>query len=96
MRRRVASAVATIRAREAASAARALVFAIVLAVALIYWRRRTLAPRDYLFLGAVSGLVFGASEVVHYFTVNGVAEFYLTIQSAIPPIEQLLATGHFA
>jgi RsiW-degrading membrane proteinase PrsW (M82 family) len=66
----------------------------VLAVALIYWRRRSLAPRDYLFLGAVSGLVFGASEVVHYFTVNGVAEFYQTIQSAIPPIEQLLATGH--
>src|SRR4029077_9000172 len=25
-------------------------------------------PRDYLFLGAVSGLVFGAAEVVHYFT----------------------------
>jgi RsiW-degrading membrane proteinase PrsW (M82 family) len=66
----------------------------VLTVALIYWRRRSLAPRDYLFLGAVSGLVFGASEVVHYFTVNGVAEFYQTIQSAIPPIEQLLATGH--
>jgi hypothetical protein len=58
---------------------------------LIYRRRRSLAPRDYLFRGAVSGLVFGASEVVHYFTVNGVAEFYLTIQSAIPPIEQLLA-----
>jgi RsiW-degrading membrane proteinase PrsW (M82 family) len=68
----------------------------VLAVALIYWRRRNLTPRDYLFLGAVSGLVFGASEVVHYFTVNGVEEFYLTIQSAIPPIEQLLATGHSA
>src|SRR5262249_18898913 len=44
----------------------------VLAIALIYWRRRDLLPRDYLFLGAVSGLVFGASEVVHYFTVNGV------------------------
>jgi len=68
----------------------------VLAVALIYWRRRSLTPRDYLFLGAVSGLVFGASEVVHYFTVNGVEEFYLTIQSAVPPIEQLLATGHSA
>ena len=68
----------------------------VLAVALIYWRRRSLTPRDYLFLGAVSGLVFGASEVVHYFTINGVEEFYLTIQSAIPPIEQLLATGHSA
>lgn len=68
----------------------------VLAVALIYWRRRGLTPRDYLFLGAVSGLVFGASEVVHYFTVNGVQEFYLTIQSAVPPIEQLLATGHSA
>ena len=31
-----------------------------------YWSTQT--PRDYLFLGAVSGLVFGAAEVVHYFT----------------------------
>ena len=28
--------------------------------------RRRLAPADYLFLGAVSGLVFGASEAQHY------------------------------
>jgi len=68
----------------------------LLAVALIYWRHRDLTPRDYLFLGAVSGLAFGASEVVHYFTVNGVQEFYLTVQSAIPSIEQLLTTGHSA
>ena len=68
----------------------------VLAVALIYRRRHGLMPRDYLFLGAVSGLVFGASEVVHYFTVNGLAEFYLTVQSAIPSIEQLISTGHSA
>jgi hypothetical protein len=53
-------------------------------------------PRDYLFLGAVSGLVFGASEVVHYFTVNGIAQFFQTVQSAIPAIEQLLNTGHSA
>src|SRR6202040_2298509 len=68
----------------------------VVVVALVYrlFSQRDLMPRDYLFLGAVSGLVFGASEVVHYFTVNGVAGFYQTIQSAIPPIEQLLATGH--
>jgi RsiW-degrading membrane proteinase PrsW (M82 family) len=68
----------------------------ILAVALIYqfYRRHYLMPRDYLFLGAVSGLVFGASEVVHYFTVNGVAEFYLTVQSAIPSIEQLIGSGH--
>jgi RsiW-degrading membrane proteinase PrsW (M82 family) len=52
----------------------------VLAIVLIYRGSRDLTPRDYLFLGAVSGLVFGASEVVHYFTVNGVAEFYLTVQ----------------
>src|SRR5580700_316175 len=65
-------------------------------VALIYHRRRTLTPRDYLFLGAVSGLVFGASEVVHYFTVNGIDQFYQTVQSAIPQIEQLLNTGHSA
>ncbi len=68
----------------------------VLAVALIYGRSHGLQPRDYLFLGAVSGLVFGASEVVHYFTVNGVAEFYLTVQSAVPSIEQLISTGHSA
>ena len=37
----------------------------VVAVALIYrlFARRELTPRDYLFLGAVSGLVFGASEI---------------------------------
>ena len=68
----------------------------VLVVALVYWLfvRRELAPRDYLFLGAVSGLVFGASEVVHYFTVNGVEQFYLTVQSALPSIQQLIITGH--
>ena len=70
----------------------------VLAVALIYrlWGRHELTPKDYLFLGAVSGLVFGASEVVHYFTVNGLAEFYLTVQSALPSIQQLILTGHSA
>ena len=68
----------------------------VLAVALIYRGRGALTPLDYLFLGAVSGLVFGASEVVHYFTVNGVAEFYQTVQSAIPSIEKLINTGHSA
>ena len=70
----------------------------VLAVALIYrlFRQRSLTPVDYLFLGAVSGLVFGASEVVHYFTVNGVAQFYLTVQAAIPSIQQLIVTGHSA
>jgi len=68
----------------------------VLAVALIYRGRQNLTPLDYLFLGAVSGLVFGASEVVHYFTVNGVAEFYQTVQSAIPSIEKLINTGHSA
>jgi RsiW-degrading membrane proteinase PrsW (M82 family) len=44
--------------------------AIPIVVVAWIWRRdwRTQAPRDYLFLGAVSGLVFGAAEVVHYFT----------------------------
>ncbi len=41
----------------------------VLAIALVC--RRRLAPPDYLFLGAVSGLVFGASEAQHYLA-NGV------------------------
>ncbi len=70
----------------------------VVVVALVYrlFLQRDLMPRDYLFLGAVSGLVFGASEVVHYFTVNGVAEFYLTVQSALPAIQQLILTGHSA
>ena len=52
-----------------------------------YWPTQT--PRDYLFLGAVSGLVFGAAEAVHYFTnvlgslqgnVNGLDLQDLTIQ----------------
>ena len=70
----------------------------VLAVALIYrlFRQRSLTPVDYLFLGAVSGLVFGASEVVHYFTVNGVAQFYLTVQAVLPSIQQLILAGHSA
>jgi RsiW-degrading membrane proteinase PrsW (M82 family) len=70
----------------------------VLVVAVIYrlFAQRDLKPRDYLFLGAVSGLVFGASEVVHYFTVNGLAEFYLTVQSALPAIQQLIVSGHSA
>jgi len=66
----------------------------VLVVALIYGRRHGLQPRDYLFVGAVSGLAFGASEVVRYFTINGVAEFYQTVQASIPQIERLLSTGH--
>jgi RsiW-degrading membrane proteinase PrsW (M82 family) len=44
--------------------------AIPIVVVAWIWRRywHTQTPRDYLFLGAVSGLVFGAAEVVHYFT----------------------------
>jgi RsiW-degrading membrane proteinase PrsW (M82 family) len=38
----------------------------VIVVAAVF--RNRLAPVDYLFLGAVSGLVFGASEVEHYIT----------------------------
>lgn len=67
----------------------------VLAVALLF-RHRVLMPRDYLFLGAVSGLAFGASEVVHYFTTNSVAAFYQTVQSAVPAVRHLVATGHSA
>ena len=62
----------------------------IVAVAWI-WRQHwhTQTPRDYLFLGAVSGLVFGAAEAVHYFTnvlgslsgnVNGLDLQDLTIQ----------------
>jgi RsiW-degrading membrane proteinase PrsW (M82 family) len=65
----------------------------VLVVGLIYRRSHGLMPRDYLFLGAVSGLVFGASEVVHYFTVNGIEQFFQTVKSAIPAIEQMLNSG---
>lgn len=43
----------------------------VLAIAWIGRRRwQSLTPKDYLFLGAVSGLVFGSTEVEHYFTVS--------------------------
>jgi RsiW-degrading membrane proteinase PrsW (M82 family) len=62
----------------------------IVAVALI-WRQKwqEQAPRDYLFLGAVSGLVFGAAEAVHYFidvlgslsgNANGILLQGLTIQ----------------
>jgi RsiW-degrading membrane proteinase PrsW (M82 family) len=67
----------------------------VLAVALLF-RSQPLRPRDYLFLGAVSGLAFGASEVVHYFTTNSVAAFYQTVQTAVPSIRHLIGTGHSA
>jgi RsiW-degrading membrane proteinase PrsW (M82 family) len=66
----------------------------VMAIVLLYWRRRSMQPRDYLFLGAVSGLTFGASEVVHYFTVNVVAEFYQTVQQSLPSIGQQVANGN--
>jgi RsiW-degrading membrane proteinase PrsW (M82 family) len=68
----------------------------VLVIALIYHRRHGLMPKDYLFLGAVSGLVFGASEVVHYFTVNGVVQFYDTVKAAVPDIARLINSGHSA
>jgi hypothetical protein len=32
--------------------------------------------------------VLGASEVVHYVTIIGVAQFYQTVQAAIPSIQQ--------
>jgi RsiW-degrading membrane proteinase PrsW (M82 family) len=65
--------------------------AIPIVIVAWIWRKswQTQAPRDYLFLGAVSGLVFGAAEVVHYFTdvlgslsgnVNGLVLQGLTIQ----------------
>src|SRR5204863_4201833 len=43
--------------------------AIPIVVVAWIWRRfwHTQTPRDYLFLGAVSRLVFGAAEAVHYF-----------------------------
>jgi RsiW-degrading membrane proteinase PrsW (M82 family) len=66
----------------------------VLAIALLYRARHNLTPLDYLFLGAVSGLAFGASEVVRYFTINGEAQFYLTVRSALPSIERLIQAGH--
>ena len=68
----------------------------IVVIALIFRRKHNLMPRDYLFLGAVSGLVFGASEVVRYFTVNAVEEFYLTVKAAIPSIEHLMKAGNSA
>ncbi len=66
----------------------------VLAIVLIYRKRRDLSPRDYLFLGAVSGLAFGASEIVRFFTINGEVQFYLTVRSAIPSIERMTSAGN--
>src|SRR5580692_10517988 len=65
--------------------------AIPVVVVALIWRRdwQAQAPRDYLFLGAVSGLVFGAAEAVHYFidvlgslsgNANGILLQGLTIQ----------------
>jgi RsiW-degrading membrane proteinase PrsW (M82 family) len=65
--------------------------AIPIVVVAWIWRQKwqSQTPRDYLFLGAVSGLVFGAAEVVHYFidvlgslsgNVNGLVLQGLTIQ----------------
>ncbi len=68
----------------------------VVVIALLYRRTHHLMPRDYLFLGAVSGLVFGASEVVRYFTVNAVQEFYLTVNASVPSIEHLIKAGNSA
>jgi RsiW-degrading membrane proteinase PrsW (M82 family) len=68
----------------------------IVIVALIYRRSHSLTPKDYLFLGAVSGLAFGASEVVRYFTINGVEQFYLTVHAALPTIEHLIRTGNSA
>jgi RsiW-degrading membrane proteinase PrsW (M82 family) len=87
----LASSIVTIGLPE--ELAKALPIAIV---ALVYRRRHALLPKDYLFLGAVSGLVFGASEVVRYFTINGVDQFYLTVHSSLPTIQHLLHTGNSA
>jgi RsiW-degrading membrane proteinase PrsW (M82 family) len=87
----LASSIVTIGVPE--ELAKALPIAIV---ALIYRRRHALAPKDYLFLGAVSGLVFGASEVVRYFTINGVDQFYVTVRASLPTINHLLHTGNSA
>jgi RsiW-degrading membrane proteinase PrsW (M82 family) len=65
----------------------------VLTVALIYRHKGDLNPRDYLFLGAVSGLAFGAAEVVRYFTVYGAVDIYQTVHSAGPSIERLMSAG---
>jgi RsiW-degrading membrane proteinase PrsW (M82 family) len=73
-----------------------LVKAIPVLVVAVLFRHSVLLPRDYLFLGAVSGLAFGASEVVHYFTTNSVAAFYQTVQASEPSIKQLIASGHSA
>ena len=73
-----------------------LVKAVPVLVVAVLFRHHVLMPRDYLFLGAVSGLAFGASEVVQYFTTNSVASFYQTVQVATPSITHLIATGHSA
>jgi hypothetical protein len=46
--------------------------------------------------GPVSGLVFGTARWCNYFTVDLLAEFHLTMPSAIPSIRQLILTGHSA
>ena len=66
----------------------------MLVVGLIYRRRRRLMPRDYLFLGAVSGLVFSRAR---WCTAGqGIEQFFQTVKSAIPAIEQMLSSGQSA
>jgi RsiW-degrading membrane proteinase PrsW (M82 family) len=66
----------------------------IVAVAMIYRRSQSLGPRDYLFLGAVSGLVFGASEAVHYFTTNVQDQLaQVVVQQIAPNIAQLYNGG---
>ena len=50
---------------------------LVVAAVVLFFKPKTgwlaLSPRDFLFLGAVSGAVFGASEAVHYAVQIGTA-----------------------
>jgi RsiW-degrading membrane proteinase PrsW (M82 family) len=55
---------------------------IVIALAV----RRRLAPADYLFLGSVSGLVFGASEAQHYLA-NGAGLGHGTVPDLVAALD---------
>jgi len=54
---------------------------------------RLLTPRDYLFLGAISGLAFGSAEAVHYFA--GYAQHAINIIRSQPSLPNDQAASVF-
>ena len=70
--------------------AKALPIAVLAYVHRASWSSQT--PKDYLFLGAVSGLAFGAAEAVEYITKVIPSEMTAAAQQGASPAEVVLAS----